>query len=110
MPFAPSSMGFIVVVFLVLYFLSSAIRILREYERGVVFRLGRIIPVKGPGLIILWPVIDKLVKVGLRVVTMDVPSQDIITRDNITVKVNAVVYFRVMDPTKAITAIEDFFL
>src|SRR4030042_4775517 len=108
MPFPPSAMGFIVVVFLVVYFFSSAIRILREYERGVVFRLGRIIPVKGPGLVIIWPGIDKLVKVGLRVVTMDVPSQDIITRDNITVKVNAVVYFRVIEPIKAITEVEDF--
>lgn len=107
--FAPSLLGFLVIIFLVLYFLSSAIKILREYERGVVFRLGRIIPVKGPGLVIIWPIIDKLVKVGLRVVTMDVPSQDIITRDNITVKVNAVVYFRVMDPIKAITEVEDFF-
>jgi regulator of protease activity HflC (stomatin/prohibitin superfamily) len=101
-------MGFLAVIFLILYFLSSAIKILREYERGVVFRLGRIIPVKGPGLVIIWPVIDKLVKVGLRVVTMDVPSQDIITRDNITVKVNAVVYFRVIEPIKAITEVEDF--
>jgi regulator of protease activity HflC (stomatin/prohibitin superfamily) len=110
MPFFASSFtGFIIVIFLVLYFLSSAIRILREYERGVVFRLGRIIPVKGPGLVLIWPIIDKLVKVGLRVVTMDVPPQDIITRDNITVKVNAVVYFKVVDPIKAITAIEDFF-
>jgi regulator of protease activity HflC (stomatin/prohibitin superfamily) len=107
--FAPSFMGVIVVIFMVLYFLSSAIKILREYERGVVFRLGRIIPVRGPGLVIIWPVIDKLVRVGLRVVTMDVPSQDVITRDNITVKVNAVVYFRVMDPIKAITVVEDFF-
>ncbi|HXX80830.1 MAG TPA: slipin family protein, partial [Thermodesulfovibrionales bacterium] len=76
---------------------------------GVVFRLGRIIPVKGPGLVIIWPIIDKLVRVSLRTVTFDVPSQDIITKDNITVKVNAVVYFRVIDPIKAITAVEDFF-
>lgn len=107
--FAPSFMGFLVVIFLVLYFLSSAIKILREYERGVVFRLGRTIPVRGPGLVIIWPIIDKLVKVSLRIVTMDVPSQDIITRDNITVKVNAVVYFRVIEPIKAITEVEDFF-
>ena len=107
--FGPSFMSVIFIIFLVFYFLSSAIKILKEYERGVVFRLGRIIPVKGPGLVLIWPLIDKLVKVSLRIVTMDVPSQDIITRDNITVKVNAVVYFRVMDPTKAITAIEDFF-
>jgi len=107
--FAPSFMGFLVVIFLILYFLSSAIKILREYERGVVFRLGRIIPVRGPGLVIIWPIIDKLVKVSLRIVAMDVPSQDIITRDNITVKVNAVVYFRVIEPIKAITEVEDFF-
>ena len=107
--FGPSFMSFLFILFLVVYFLSSAIKILKEYERGVVFRLGRIIPVKGPGLVLIWPIIDKLVKVSLRIVTMDVPSQDIITKDNITVKVNAVVYFRVMDPTKAITAIEDFF-
>jgi regulator of protease activity HflC (stomatin/prohibitin superfamily) len=107
--FGPSLMSFLFIIFIVVYFLSSAIKILKEYERGVVFRLGRVIPVKGPGLVLIWPLIDKLVKVSLRIVTMDVPSQDIITKDNITVKVNAVVYFRVMDPTKAITAIEDFF-
>jgi regulator of protease activity HflC (stomatin/prohibitin superfamily) len=109
MDFTPSFIGFFFVVVLVLYFLASAIRILKEYERGVVFRLGRIIPVRGPGLVLIWPVIDKLIKVSLRTVTFDVPSQDIITRDNITVKVNAVVYFRVIDPEKAITAVEDFF-
>jgi regulator of protease activity HflC (stomatin/prohibitin superfamily) len=109
MDLTPSFIGFFFVVVLVLYFLASAIRILKEYERGVVFRLGRIIPVRGPGLVLIWPVIDKLIKVSLRTVTFDVPSQDIITRDNITVKVNAVVYFRVMDPEKAITAVEDFF-
>lgn len=100
--------GTILAIVLVIYFLASAIKILREYERGVVFRLGRLIPTKGPGLIIIWPIIDKLVKVDLRTVTFDVPAQDIITKDNISVKVNAVVYFRVMDPTKAITAVEDF--
>ncbi|MEJ2697922.1 MAG: slipin family protein [Candidatus Sulfobium sp.] len=109
MDMTPSFIGFLFVLILVIYFLSSAIRILKEYERGVVFRLGRVIPVKGPGLVIIWPVIDKLIRVSLRTVTFDVPSQDIITRDNITVKVNAVVYFRVMDPEKAITAVEDFF-
>jgi regulator of protease activity HflC (stomatin/prohibitin superfamily) len=109
MDLTPSFIGFFFVVVLVLYFLASAIRILKEYERGVVFRLGRIIPVRGPGLVLIWPVIDKLIKVSLRTVTFDVPSQDIITRDNITVKVNAVVYFRVIDPEKAITAVEDFF-
>ena len=107
--FAPSLMGVLFVVFLVFYFLSSAIKILREYERGVVFRLGRIIPIKGPGLVIILPVIDKIVKVSLRTVTMDVPPQDVITKDNISVKVNAVVYFRVIDPVKAITEVEDFY-
>jgi regulator of protease activity HflC (stomatin/prohibitin superfamily) len=110
MQFLTSSvMGFLFVLLLVLYFLSSAIKILREYERGVVFRLGRVIPVKGPGLVIIWPIIDKLVRVSLRIVTMDVPSQDVITKDNISVKVNAVVYFRVMEPIKAITEVEDFY-
>lgn len=106
---APSFMGLLLVIVLFLYFLSSAIKILKEYERGVVFRLGRIIPVKGPGLVIIWPIIDKLVRVSLRTVTFDVPAQDIITKDNITVKVNAVVYFRVIDPIRAITAVEDYF-
>ncbi len=106
---APSFMSLIFIVLLVLYFLSSAIKILKEYERGVVFRLGRLIPVKGPGLVIIIPIIDKLVKVSLRTVTMDVPSQDIITSDNVTVRVNAVVYFRPMDPAKAITEVEDYF-
>lgn len=105
----PYLMTVLFVIFFVAYILSSAIKILKEYERGVVFRLGRIIPVKGPGLIIIWPIIDKLVRVSLRTVTFDVPAQDIITKDNITVKVNAVVYFRVIDPIKAITAVEDFF-
>jgi regulator of protease activity HflC (stomatin/prohibitin superfamily) len=110
MQFLTSSvMGFLFVLLLVIYFLSSAIKILREYERGVVFRLGRVIPVKGPGLVIIWPIIDKLVRVSLRIVTMDVPSQDVITKDNISVKVNAVVYFRVMEPIKAITEVEDFY-
>jgi len=104
-----SFIGFLFLVFLVIYFLSAAIKILKEYERGVVFRLGRIIPVKGPGLVIIWPIIDKLVKVSLRTVTMDVPAQDVITKDNISVKVNAVVYFRPVDPVKAITEVEDFY-
>jgi regulator of protease activity HflC (stomatin/prohibitin superfamily) len=107
--FGPGIMGFLFTVFVIFYFLSSAIKILREYERGVVFRLGRIIPVKGPGLVIIWPIIDKLVKVSLRTVTMDVPAQDVITKDNISVKVNAVVYFRVMAPIKAITEVEDYY-
>jgi regulator of protease activity HflC (stomatin/prohibitin superfamily) len=97
------------VIFVIAYFFSSAVKILKEYERGVVFRLGRIIPVKGPGLVLIWPLIDKLVKVSLRTVTMDVPAQDIITKDNITVKVNAVIYFRPIDPVRAITEVEDFY-
>jgi regulator of protease activity HflC (stomatin/prohibitin superfamily) len=96
-------------LFFGLYILTSAIKVLKEYERGVVFRLGRVIPIKGPGLVLIWPIIDKLVRVSLRTITMDVPPQDIITRDNITVKVNAVIYFRVMDPIKAITEVEDFY-
>ncbi|MFO0753357.1 MAG: slipin family protein [Thermodesulfovibrionales bacterium] len=105
----PSSIGFLFLLFIVIYILSSAIKILKEYERGVVFRLGRVIPVKGPGLVLIWPLIDKMVKVSLRTVTMDVPPQDIITKDNITVKVNAVIYFRPLDPVKAITEVEDFY-
>ncbi len=107
--FPPIGMGVLIVLFLIVYFLFSAIKILKEYERGVVFRLGRIIPLKGPGLVIIVPVIDKLVRVSLRTVTMDVPPQDVITKDNITVKVNAVIYFRPIDPIKAITEVEDFY-
>jgi len=95
-------------VIVIIFFLASAIRVLREYERGVIFRLGRVIKTKGPGLIILIPVIDKMVKVSLRLVTMDVPAQDVITRDNVSVKVNAVIYFRVMEPTKATIEVENF--
>ena len=91
-----------------MFILASAIRILREYERGVVFRLGRLIGVKGPGLILLIPVIDKMVKVSLRTVVMDVAEQDVITKDNVSIKVNAVVYFRVMQPDKAIIEVENF--
>jgi len=105
----PFLTGIALILFFAVYILTSAIKVLKEYERGVVFRLGRIIPIKGPGLVIIWPIIDKLVKVSLRTITMDVPPQDIITRDNITVKVNAVVYFRVIDPIKAITDVEDFY-
>lgn len=99
---------YVILIFLVLAFFWSAIKILREYERGVIFRLGRVIKTKGPGLILLIPVIDKMVKVSLRLVTMDVPSQDVITKDNVSVKVNAVVYFRVMDPANAIVVVENF--
>jgi regulator of protease activity HflC (stomatin/prohibitin superfamily) len=96
------------VLVLVVVFLASTIKILREYERGVVFRLGRIIGAKGPGIIILIPGVDKMVKVDLRTVTLDVPPQDIITRDNVSVKVSAVVYFRVLDAIKAIVDVADF--
>jgi regulator of protease activity HflC (stomatin/prohibitin superfamily) len=87
----------------------NAIRILQEYERGVIFRLGRMIGVKGPGLILLIPIVDRMIKVSLRTVTMDVPPQDVITKDNVTVKVNAVIYFMVMEPAKAIINVEDYF-
>jgi len=93
---------------LVLLFLSSAVKILNEYERGVVFRLGRVIGSKGPGLILLIPVIDKMIRVDLRVVAMDVPAQDVITRDNVTIKVSAVLYFRVIDPNRAIVGVENY--
>ena len=92
----------IVVIVLVVLFLAAAIRILNEYERGVIFRLGRIIATKGPGLIILIPIVDKMVKIDMRTITMDVPSQDVITRDNVSIKVNAVVYFRVLDANHAV--------
>ncbi len=97
-----------VVILLVLLILSS-IKIIKEYERAVVFRLGRLLPSpKGPGIIVIIPVIDKWVKVSLRLVAMDIPPQDVITRDNVSVKVNAVVYFRVIEPNKAITDVEDY--
>ena len=98
----------VVALVLIIFFLSSAIKVLREYERGVIFRLGRIIKTKGPGLILLIPIIDKMVKVSLRLVAMDVPPQDVITRDNVSVKVNAVIYFRVVDPNKATIVVENF--
>jgi regulator of protease activity HflC (stomatin/prohibitin superfamily) len=102
------SIGPIVVAVIVLYVLFSAIRVLREYERGVVFRLGRLIGAKGPGIILLWPVIDKMVKVSLRTIAMDVPPQDVITRDNVSVKVNAVIFFRVIEPRQAVVQVEDY--
>jgi len=98
----------IAIVVLVIFFLSAAIRILNEYERGVIFRLGRVIKAKGPGLIILIPVVDKMVKVTLRLIAMDVDPQDVITRDNVSVKVNAVIYFRVIDSIKAIIEVENY--
>ncbi len=103
----------IVIVVFALIILSNAIRILREYERGVVFRLGRLAGrdgVRGPGLILLIPLIDKMVKVSLRTVVLDVPPQDVITQDNVSIKVNAVIYFRVIEPQKAIVQVENFLL
>jgi regulator of protease activity HflC (stomatin/prohibitin superfamily) len=97
-----------VIVLFVIIIISNAIRILREYERGIVFRLGRLIGIKGPGIIFLWPVVDRMVKVSLRTVVMDVPPQDIITKDNVSVKVNAVLYFRVVQPDKAIVEVENY--
>ncbi|MDY6971129.1 MAG: slipin family protein [Thermodesulfobacteriota bacterium] len=99
---------FVLAIVLVGLFFWSAIKVLKEYERGVIFRLGRVIKSKGPGLIILIPVVDKMVKVSLRLVAMDVPSQDVITRDNVSIKVNAVIYLRVMDPTKATIEVENY--
>lgn len=101
----------LIIVFLLIIILSNAIRILREYERGVIFRLGRLIGgsgIKGPGLILLIPIIDKMVRVSLRTVVMDVPTQDVITQDNVSIKVNAVIYFRVVEPQKAIVGVENF--
>src|SRR3990170_2994361 len=96
------------ILVIAILFLYSAIKILNEYERGVIFRLGRVIGAKGPGLILLIPMIDKMVRVDLRVVAMDVPPQDVITRDNVSVKVNAVLYFRVLDPNRAIREVENY--
>jgi regulator of protease activity HflC (stomatin/prohibitin superfamily) len=99
----------VLILFLIIL-LASAIRILREYERGVIFRLGRLIAQKGPGLIILIPIIDRMVRVDLRTVTLNIPPQEVITRDNVTARVNAVAYFRVIDPNRAITEVENFLL
>ena len=96
------------VLFLVVIILANAIRVVREYERLVVFRLGRLVGQRGPGLVLLWPVIDRAVKVGLRIVTLDVPPQDVITKDNVSVKVNAVVYFRVVDVQQAVVQVENY--
>jgi regulator of protease activity HflC (stomatin/prohibitin superfamily) len=101
---------FYILISFVVLLLFSAIRILREYERGVIFLLGRFWKVKGPGLIIVVPLIQQMVRVDLRTIVMDVPSQDVISRDNVSVKVNAVVYFRVIEPDKAIIQVEDFYV
>lgn len=99
---------YIVLGALFLAIVFSAIRVLREYERGVIFMLGRFYKVKGPGLILVIPVLQQMVKIGLRIVVLDIPSQDLVTRDNVTVKVNAVLYFRVIDPERAIVNVEDY--
>ncbi|MGE5173494.1 MAG: slipin family protein [Betaproteobacteria bacterium] len=107
--FATSVLFTIIIVFVILY---NIVKILKQYERGVIFTLGKVSTergVKGPGIIFLWPGIQKMVRVSLRTVTMDVPPQDVITRDNVTVKVSAVAYFRVIDPRKAIVEVEDFY-
>jgi regulator of protease activity HflC (stomatin/prohibitin superfamily) len=98
----------VVVLVLVIVLFFYSFRVLREYERGVIFQLGRFWSVKGPGLVIVWPVIQQMVKVSMRTVTMDVPSQDVISRDNVSVKVNAVLYFRVVDPQKCIIQVENY--
>ena len=102
-------MFYILAIILLIIFLSAAIKVLREYERGVVFRLGRVLErAKGPGIVIIIPIIDRLVRVSLRLVTMDVPPQDVITRDNVSIKVDAVIYFRVMDPNNAVIEVQNY--
>jgi regulator of protease activity HflC (stomatin/prohibitin superfamily) len=102
----PSGLFFLIIFLVILA--ASAIKILREYERGVIFRLGRLIGAKGPGFFLIIPGIDKMLRISLRLVTMDIPPQDVITRDNVSIKVNAVVYFRVMDPNKAVVEVENY--
>jgi regulator of protease activity HflC (stomatin/prohibitin superfamily) len=97
-----------VVLVLLVLLLISAIKIMREYERGVIFRLGRLVGSKGPGIFLIIPIIDRVVKVSLRTIVMDVPPQDVITKDNVSIKVNAVLYFRVLDPSKAVVEVEDY--
>jgi len=101
-------MGITILVIAIIIILLMAIRILREYERGVVFRLGRVVGSKGPGLVILIPFIDRMVRVSLRTVVLDVPPQDVITKDNVSIQVNAVVYFRVLDPVKSVIEVENY--
>ena len=102
-------MEFLIVIAVILFFfLVSALKVLKEYQRGVIFRLGKVIGLKGPGLIIVWPLIDSIRRVDLRVIAMDVPPQDVITQDNVSVRVNAVVYFRVIDPKKSILEVENY--
>ena len=98
----------VVLIFIVATLLAASVRVLNEYERGVIFRLGRLIDTKGPGLIILIPGVDKMVKISMRTIALDVPSQDVITKDNVSVKVNAVIYFRVVDANSAVIAVENY--
>ena len=105
---SPAIISFVVPVFLIVFIIASAIRILREYERGVIFTLGRFSGVKGPGLILVIPIIQQIERIDLRTRVFDVPPQDVISRDNVSVKVNAVVYYRVIDPEKAVIQVEDF--
>ena len=100
----------VVLIILLVLVLASGVRVLREYERGVIFRLGRLIAQKGPGLIFLIPIVDRMVRIDLRTVTLTVPPQEVISRDNVTVRVNAVAYFRVIDPNRAVTEVENFLL
>ena len=100
--------GLIVLVILVVMVLLSAIRIVSEYERGVIFRLGRLLGARGPGLFFIIPIIERMVRVDLRVITHDVPAQEVITRDNVTIKVNAVLYFRIVDPNRSVTEVLDY--
>jgi len=99
--------GIVIIVILCIIFIPAAVKILREYERGVIFRFGRLVGAKGPGLFIIIPFVDRMIKVDLRVITMDVPHQEVITKDNVTVRVNAVVYFRVIDPENAVVKVLD---
>ena len=107
--FSPGLIGLLLALFFVILLIANAIKILPEYERGVVFRLGRLRPMDyGPGLFLLIPIVDRMVRISLRTVVHDVPPQDVITRDNVSIKVNAVVYFRVMNPRKAVTEVENY--
>jgi regulator of protease activity HflC (stomatin/prohibitin superfamily) len=101
------SILFIPLIF-ALTLISAAVKVVQEYERGVIFRLGRLVGAKGPGLFFIIPIVDRMVKIDLRVITLDIPSQDCITHDNVTIKVNAVAYYRVIDPERAVVAVEDF--
>ena len=101
-------LSILVAVFIIFFIATQAIKILNEYERGVVFRLGRLIPNKGPGIIFIIPFVDRLLKVSLRMITLEVPPQDVITKDNVSIKVNAVVYYRVMDPNNAVVEVENY--